>query len=115
MAYGKGVAYADYFTGWWDTSYGTRGEQVVAHEIGHTLGLEHYKVASKNMHYLMVEGARGHVVSGKNYSSIIKNDREGEINLGSNYNSDGLPNFGRYTGANVFELTNTAGRKKKSK
>jgi hypothetical protein len=106
------VVDADYFTGWYDTNFGDQGEYTTSHELGHLFGLEHYKKSIANGSYLMREGGGGNEVTPANYNTILKKRKSG-INLGLNYDVNGLPNFGIYTGKSIFKLTNTSGRNKK--
>lgn len=104
---------ADYFTGLFDTTIGTEGEYTTSHELGHLFGLEHYKRSKANKEYLMRAGGGGNVVSSENYNTILKKHSTSGLNIGFNYDVNGLPNMGQYSRSNIFKLTNTKGRKRK--
>ncbi|CAM1367964.1 hypothetical protein TPENAI_60327 [Tenacibaculum litopenaei] len=68
-------------------------------------------VLIKGMVYLFSERANWR--AGKEYNIPMLIKRKSGINLGLNYDVNGLPNFGIYTGKSIFKLTNTSGRNKK--
>ncbi|MFD2186167.1 RHS repeat domain-containing protein [Aquimarina celericrescens] len=107
--FGGKVAFldADYFTGWYDTNFGNTGERTAAHEFGHLFNLRHTETG------LMRSGGSGTSVSSSQFGSIIRDYVKGNLNQGSNYDANGLPNQGVLFGKGIFNTTNTQGRNKK--
>tara|TARA_B110000503_G_C7147866_1_gene413785 strand:- start:273 stop:1058 length:786 start_codon:yes stop_codon:yes gene_type:complete len=107
--FGGKVAFldADYYTGWYDTNFGNTGERTASHEFGHLFNLRHTQTG------LMRSGGSGESASSSQFGSIISDYVKGNLNQGSNYDMNGLPNKGLIGGAGIFSLKNTKGRNKK--
>ncbi|WP_281987863.1 DUF6443 domain-containing protein [Aquimarina aggregata] len=107
--FGGKVAFldADYFTGWYDTNFGNTGERTASHEFGHLFNLRHTQTG------LMRSGGSGTSVSSSQFGSIIRDYVNGNLNQGSNHDTNGLPNQGVLFGQGIFKTTNTKGRNKK--
>jgi RHS repeat-associated protein len=82
--FGGKVAFidADYFSGWWDTGYGTQGERTATHELGHLSNLRH---KNKDKDNLMKQGVGSTNVTPSQLASIVRSYLSGKLNRGKNY------------------------------
>ena len=101
---------ADYFTGPYDVYIGEEGERTSAHELGHLFSLSHSS-GGGDRNNLMTQGRaehRGNEITSSQLGIIAGAYKRGTLNLGLNYNSQGLPNLG--IAGQVFRMTNTGGK-----